>query len=622
MPRRPQIRSLLAFTGLLLAACPGPKTVEAPRPAAPAPIEATLVIRGVHVFDGEARVGPTSVAVAGDAIVAVGPDLAVTGGAAEIDGAGMTLLPGLIDAHTHIQSADQLRQALEFGVTTELDMFSLPSFTGPLRKIAGGRAGRSLADFRSAGILATAPGGHGTEYGMAIPTLTGPDQAAAFVDARLAEGSDYVKIVLDDGHAFDRALPTLAPDTVRALIAAAHARGKLAVVHVSSQREAVAAVEAGADGLVHVFFDTPPDDAFLRLAVSRKIFVADTLAVLMGLCDRSRGAALADDPALQPMIGPGDRRALTIRAGAQLPASACAHALAAVGALHRAGVPLLASTDAPNPGTLHGASLHDELALLIRAGLSPAAALAAATSVPADIFGLPDRGRIAAGKRADLLLVRGDPTRDITATRAIVGVWKAGARLDRDAYRDAVRQEYAAIATLRAAPPPPGAESGQISDFEAGERVAAFGAGWQPATDELIGGTSTVALTPARKGARRSKGALRIAGTVVASAAPATWSGAMFFPGAAPMQPANLGKFTKIALSARGDRPGKLSVLVFASQLGPVPARRELDVTTAWSDHGVTFAELGLEAYDITGVFFGATSPGAFALEIDDVRLE
>mgnify|MGYP001220251252 FL=1 len=96
----------------------------------------------------------------------------------------------------------------------------------------------------------------------------------------------------------------------------------------------------------------------------------------------------------------------------------------------------------------------------------------------------------------------------------------------------------------------------------------------------------------------------------------------MFFPGAAPMQPANLGKFTKIALSARGDRPGKLSVLVFASQLGPVPARRELDVTTAWSDHGVTFAELGLEAYDITGVFFGATSPGAFALEIDDVRLE
>jgi imidazolonepropionase-like amidohydrolase len=92
--------------------------------------------------------------------------------------------------------------------------------------------------------------------------------------------------------------------------------------------------------------------------------------------------------------------------------------------LHAAGVPLLAGTDAPNPGTTHGASLHREL--LVNAGLTTTEALAAATSVPARIFGLRDRGRIAPGMRADLLLVEGNPVRDMTDTRNIVAVWKKG----------------------------------------------------------------------------------------------------------------------------------------------------------------------------------------------------
>jgi imidazolonepropionase-like amidohydrolase len=80
----------------------------------------------------------------------------------------------------------------------------------------------------------------------------------------------------------------------------------------------------------------------------------------------------------------------------------------------------------------HGITLHHELALLVRAGLSPAGALAAATSVPARLFGLADRGGIARGLRADLLLVDGDPCADITATRNIVAVWRNGIRLHRE----------------------------------------------------------------------------------------------------------------------------------------------------------------------------------------------
>lgn len=80
---------------------------------------------------------------------------------------------------------------------------------------------------------------------------------------------------------------------------------------------------------------------------------------------------------------------------------------------------------------VHGATLHRELELLVRSGLTPVQALTAATKSTADAFRLRDRGRIVPGQRADLLLVRGDPTRDITATRAILHVWRSGVELER-----------------------------------------------------------------------------------------------------------------------------------------------------------------------------------------------
>ena len=118
-----------------------------------------------------------------------------------------------------------------------------------------------------------------------------------------------------------------------------------------------------------------------------------------------------------------------------------------------AGVTLLAGTDAPNPGTVFGASLHRELELLVRAGLTPVQALAAATSEPARVFGLADRGRVAAGLRADLMLVAGDPLADITATRAIARIWRDGVCLDRRPFE------------------PTAAEAAQLDAFDA--RIAA-----------------------------------------------------------------------------------------------------------------------------------------------------
>ncbi|MGH3721447.1 MAG: amidohydrolase family protein [Pseudonocardiaceae bacterium] len=116
-------------------------------------------------------------------------------------------------------------------------------------------------------------------------------------------------------------------------------------------------------------------------------------------------------------------------------AARLAVALESVAALRAAGVPVLAGTDTPNSGTAAGASLHRELELLVRAGLTPAEALTAATAAPARWFGLHGRGRTAPGCQADLLLVDGDPTVDILATRSVVSVWRRGTRFHRSGYR-------------------------------------------------------------------------------------------------------------------------------------------------------------------------------------------
>jgi len=137
-------------------------------------------------------------------------------------------------------------------------------------------------------------------------------------------------------------------------------------------------------------------------------------------------------------------------------------------------VPILAGTDASNPGTAHGTSMQLELSLLVRAGQTPVEALIAGTSAPARAFEYSDRGRIASGLRADLVLVDGDPTQDIAATRAIAGVWKGGVALDRVAYA-------AAIATARAAASR-ALQPGGISDFESGMDVRMGSTGRRPAT--------------------------------------------------------------------------------------------------------------------------------------------
>ncbi|HEX2251965.1 MAG TPA: amidohydrolase family protein [Thermoanaerobaculia bacterium] len=594
------VAALAAFFLLL----PTPEAAQAAAEGAGAPppaAEGTFAVTGARVFDGEQVLPGADVLVRDGVIAAVGPDLPLPAGVPVVDGRGKTLLPGLIDAHVHAWGT-ALADALRFGVTTEIDMFTDPAWAAEVRSRQAEDGNPGEADLVSAGFLATAPGGHGTQYGLPVPTVGGDTDADAWVAARQEEGSDFVKIVIEDGHGLGLDLPALTPERVKALADAAHRRGLLAVAHVGTLADAETALAAGVDGLVHLFLDTPGDAAFARRAREAAIFVVATLSVLESLADGAGGPALAADPHVAPRLNGGQRAGLAASFPPLEVKGGMAAARQTVANLAAAGVPVLAGTDAPNPGTAHGASLHRELELLVDAGLTPVQALTAATAAPARAFGLDDRGRIAPGRRADLLLVTGDPTSDVTATRRIEAVWKAGQRL------------AAAPPAAPAAPAAPVAKPGpgSISDFTEGLAVR-FGTGWMPSTDARMGGASTVELSPV-------DGHLAIAGEI-RPGFPYPWAGALLMLGDPPMAPVDLSAKRGVRFRARG--AGTWRLMAFAEPLGPMPAIRTFEAGAAWSDVAIAWEELGVEPDRLQGLLFsGGPAPGAFRLEIDDVALD
>jgi imidazolonepropionase-like amidohydrolase len=394
------------------------------------------LIRDVRVFDGERVLEHRSVLVEDGKISRIdGSDLKVTS-AEVVDGRGRTLLPGLIDAHVHLPNPVEKasHQALVLGVTTQLDMFNAGDRLKLIKRLES-EDRPDLADMRTAGTGATVPGGHPTQMGGGpIPTITAPEQAQSFVDARIAEGSDYIKIIHDDGSTWawtTKRVPMLENATMRALIEAAHKRGKLAVVHVLSEQQARDAISAGADGLAHMFVGETVGPDFGRFVSDHHAFVIPTLTTVYPICGKSEGLATLADPNLGPSIGEGWRRSMEMDKPNPELNHLCSGTDEGIRQLVQAHVPILTGTDAPVPGSTYGASVHVELALLVRDGLTPVQALAAATSVPAQTFHLADRGLVRPGMRADLLLVQGDPTTNILATRNIVGVWKHGIRAQR-----------------------------------------------------------------------------------------------------------------------------------------------------------------------------------------------
>lgn|SRR5690625_1562103 len=456
--------------------------------ATPVTIQAARLIDDGHALPAtHLRIADGRIAAIGGAEVQQPGDLLVAR-----DG---SLLPGLIDAHMHLlPGAGAL--AATFGVTTLIDQFSKPEVIDPEHAAicaAESGTGPARAGLRTSSIGATAPGGHPTMAYAPIPYVHGPQDAPQFVADRIAEGATHLKIIYDDGMGAALSIPTLGEETISALVEQAHGHGLPVVAHVSTAAGALTVVHCGVDALAHAPFDHM-SHADVAAVAERGVAVIATLDVTDGFPDEQGRMPLLADAGLAPLLTPRWRRVLENQARRWMPPGAPDGAIARenVRRLHAAGVRILAGTDAPNPGLVFGASLHRELHLLVCAGLPPAEALVAATTAPAELFGL-DRGRLRVGAPADLLLVDGDPTRDITATSTLVRIWCNGREMNAGHYPGGTdeRETIAALkesnekivaAIKEAWPGIPGPEEVHTGEGELLGRVIPSAGGWTALT--------------------------------------------------------------------------------------------------------------------------------------------
>ena len=356
------------------------------------------VLRNVRILDLDSTSSagdPVDVEFA-DTITAIRPV------AAPDPSSAATLLPGLIDTHVHLGERSRLVEALRSGLTTVVDLG-----THPDSLVAGFRSDDELPDILSAGSAASAPGSTQIDV-MGFPAesgVTGPGDAERFLDWRVGNGVDLIKIIIEDPDATDT--PALDIPALRALAEGARQRGLLTVAHAVTAAAFARGLDAGVDILTHVPFDRPLPEAIIERMVETGTHVSPTLVMMRAIADARLGEHA--DAAME-------------------------QAIANVRAMHEAGVIVIAGTDAnetPFAPVRHGPSLHTELAYLVRVGMSTAEAIRAATSTAAETFGLSDRGGISEGARADLVVVDGDPLADLSVLASPAEVVVGGRRIAR-----------------------------------------------------------------------------------------------------------------------------------------------------------------------------------------------
>lgn len=475
IPRRALLGIAASFAivlGVASVAAPAFRITEFPSNRQIQPGDAkgvTRVIRGATILDGlGGRIENARVVIRDQRIAEIAVEdpknpyrAPAEGSVVYDDFSGKFLIPGLVDSHIHwggsggfgdsaIERTDA-RIEHDFGATLASGVTSVVSLTDDpldMRTLAEAVASAKERAPRTffAGASITAPKGHPAAMFSFAPGLaekltrqvsTEAEAIAAVVELDRAR-VDLVKLVLEPGFT-SRGLPRLEEAAFRAAVREAKRRNMRVTVHVGTDPDARLAIDAGADGLEHVPRGLS-DETISMMAAKRVTFTPTNVvldvawkeralrggdALVTRLANRSLVDALAKpDSIFMTRIAAGDNRVTMDRA---LEGSLLLTAKAA-----RAGVPILAGSDAGNPATFHGISLIRELELLAQAGVSLGDVLRAATSRGADRVRQTSLGRVAQNAVADLVVLDSDPTQSVAAYRSVNAVFLGGRKLDLD----------------------------------------------------------------------------------------------------------------------------------------------------------------------------------------------
>ena len=294
--------------------------------------------------------------------------------------------------------------------------------------------------------MITAPGGHPTaaegKLAAMAARVAGEEQARLTVGRLADDGVDVIKAVLEPGgYGGMPPKPSLSPAELGAIADEAHARGLRLFVHISTVEAAATALDAGADALAHVPIQGHLAGTTLptRLALFG-IPVISTLTAFEGYYRLLDDPGYLDSAAIASAVDP---EVIDSCRGAEVVSFADSDPFTTyvrdqfetakqnIATLRAAGAPIALGTDAGNLYVFHGPAVHRELALLVAAGLSPGEAIDAATSNAAAALGRPDLGSVRPGRRADLIVVDGNPAKHIEDIEKIELVVRAGRFYDR-----------------------------------------------------------------------------------------------------------------------------------------------------------------------------------------------
>jgi imidazolonepropionase-like amidohydrolase len=406
-------------------------------------VRATRAFTGATLIDGTG--GPAIrnavLLVRNQRVVAAGAadQVKIPDGAQRIDVSGRTIVPGFINSHGHVGSADGLKTGAAVNtaanVRRQLLLYARYGITSVVSLGDDGEAG-----FRARATNPSALIDRARLY-VAGPVITAstPDDARKAVDAAAAARKpNWIKIRVDDNLG---ASTKMAPDAYRAVIDQAHARGLRVAAHVFYLADAKDLVRAGVDLLAHSVRDRDVDRELIDLMKARGVCLCPTLTREISTFVYESRPAFFDDPFFERYADPAvvaelehpDRqKKVASSAAAQAYKKALEVARRNVKALHEAGVGLAFGTDTGPPGRFQGYFEHLELEELVKSGLTPAGALLTATGNAATCMGLADRlGTLQEGRYADFIVLARNPLDDVRQTRSIESVWISGNQVKR-----------------------------------------------------------------------------------------------------------------------------------------------------------------------------------------------